>query len=254
MASWQRRSALAATAFGLTLASFWAQAAADQRKGCSEDTMVVFDASGSMGGTDLNSVTPRIAKVRKALATVLPEVAPVRPIGLIVYGPGASNKCESVELRLRPMLNAAEAIMAEVDSIVPAGRTPLTAAVTQAADVLDYKSKPATIVLITDGEETCGGQPCNAAGLLKARGKDLTIHVIGYRDKLATTGPFGSRCMADVTGGTYVSVETTEQLAEALRATLGCPYVTEAPEPAATRVAQTRGAQTPIARAPLTSP
>jgi Ca-activated chloride channel family protein len=198
--------------------------------------MVVFDASGSMGGTDLNSVTPRIAKVRTALAVVLPEVAPVRPIGLIVYGPGASNKCESVELRLRPSLDAAETIMTEVDNIVPAGRTPLTAAVSQAAEVLDYKTKPATIVLITDGEETCGGQPCNSAGLLKAQAKDLTIHVIGYRDKLATTGPFGSRCMADISGGTYVSVETTEQLTEALRATLGCPYVTQAPRPAQTRI------------------
>ena len=195
--------------------------------------MIVFDASGSMGGTDLNSVTPRIAKVRKALGTVLPEVASIRPIGLIVYGPGASNKCETIELRLRPALDASDAIMAEVESVVPAGRTPLTSAVSQAAEVLDYKAKPATIVLITDGEETCGGEPCNVAGLLEAKGKDLTIHVIGYRDKLATTGPFGSRCMADVSGGTYVSVETTDQLIEALRATLGCPYVTQRKGPGA---------------------
>jgi Ca-activated chloride channel family protein len=236
MVSYRMKRVVGAGAAGLLVVMACSQAAADPPQGCSEDTMIVFDASGSMGGTDLNSVTPRIAKVRKALSMVLPEVAPVRPIGLIVYGPGASNKCESVELRLRPVLDAAETIMAEVDSIVPAGRTPLTAAVSQAAQILDYKTKPATIVLITDGEETCGGQPCNAAGLLKAQGKDLTIHVIGYRDKLATTGPFGSRCMADVSGGTYVSVETTEQLVEALRATLGCPYVTQDRRPSQTRI------------------
>lgn len=249
MVSCQRRTAFGAAAVGLMLALLCMPAVADQRQGCTEDTMIVFDASGSMGGTDLNSVTPRIAKVRKALAAVLPEVAPVRPIGLIVYGPGASNKCESVELRLRPVLDAAATIMAQVDSIVPAGRTPLTAAVSQAADVLDYTAKPATIVLITDGEETCGGQPCNVAGLLEAKGKDLTIHVIGYRDKLATTGPFGSRCMADVSGGTYVSVETTEQLVEALRATLGCPYVTQERLPAPKPITKAS-----VTREVLTSP
>lgn len=193
--------------------------------GCSQETMIVFDASGSMGGTDLNSVTPRIGKVRQALANVLPEVAPYRPLGLIVYGPGATHQCESIELRLRPALNAAGAIMGYIDDIVPAGRTPLTAAVRQAAEVLHYTQKPATIVLITDGEETCGGDPCGLAGNLKAKADNLTIHVIGYRDRLATSGPFGSRCMADVTGGTYVSVETTDELVSALRATLGCANV-----------------------------
>lgn len=231
-----RRSGTALCALSCVALGLCAPSAAEPRQGCSEDTMIVFDASGSMGGTDLNSVTPRIAKVRKALGTVLPEVASIRPIGLIVYGPGASNKCETIELRLRPALDASDAIMAEVESVVPAGRTPLTSAVSQAAEVLDYKAKPATIVLITDGEETCGGEPCNVAGLLEAKGKDLTIHVIGYRDKLATTGPFGSRCMADVSGGTYVSVETTDQLIEALRATLGCPYVTQHKGPAQTQI------------------
>ncbi|NOT72136.1 MAG: VWA domain-containing protein [Hyphomicrobium sp.] len=204
---------------------------------CSQDVMIVFDASGSMGGTDMNSVTPRIGKVREALAKVLPDVAPVRPMGLIVYGPGAANNCNSIELRLKPALNADAAIMHDVNSTVPAGRTPLTASVSQAADVLDYKSKPATIVLITDGEETCGGDPCGVASALKRNAKDLTIHVIGYKDPLAIKGPFGSRCMADATGGKYIAVDTTDQLIAALRATLGCPFVTQAPASAKVRSA-----------------
>lgn len=204
---------------------------------CNQDTMIVFDASGSMGGTDLNSVTPRIAKVRDALAKVLPQVASIRPMGLIVYGPGASSNCDSVELRLKPELNADAKIMEQVQSLVPAGRTPLTSAVREAAEVLDYKNKPATIVLITDGEETCGGDPCGLAGLIKSQARDLTIHVIGYRDLLVTKGPFGSRCMADITGGKYTSVDTTDQLVDALRAALGCPVLSELHVPTANRQA-----------------
>ena len=33
-------------------------------------------------------------------------------------------------------------------------------AVEQAAEVLNYRSKPGVIVVVTDGEETCGGAPC----------------------------------------------------------------------------------------------
>ncbi|PPD00046.1 MAG: hypothetical protein CTY31_09110 [Hyphomicrobium sp.] len=199
----------------------------EQNPACNHDAMIVFDASGSMGGTDMNSVTPRIGKVRKALAQVLPEVAPIRPIGLTVYGPGYGNNCDSVELRLKPVLDATETIMAEVTALVPAGRTPLTAGVKLAADALAYRDKPATIILITDGEETCGGNPCGVAAQLKREAKDLTIHVIGYKDPLAAGGAFGSRCMADATGGQYTAVETTDELIAALRKTLGCPFLTE---------------------------
>lgn len=199
----------------------------DQNPACNHDAMIVFDASGSMGGTDMNSVTPRIGKVRKALAQVLPEVAPIRPIGLTVYGPGYGNNCDSVELRVKPVIDATETIMAEVTALVPAGRTPLTAGVKLAADALAYRDKPATIILITDGEETCGGNPCGVAAQLKREAKDLTIHVIGYKDPLAAGGAFGSRCMADATGGQYTAVETTDDLIAALRKTLGCPFLTE---------------------------
>ena len=62
--------------------------------------------------------------------------------------------------------------MSAVNGLVPAGKTPLTSAVEQAAEVLNYRSKPGVIVVVTDGEETCGGSPC-------ALGKQL--HLTGDR-------------------------------------------------------------------------
>ena len=50
--------------------------------------------------------------------------------------------------------------MKEVKPLVPTGKTPLTTAVEQAAQVLDYRNKPGVVVLVTDGEETCGRSPC----------------------------------------------------------------------------------------------
>ena len=68
---------------------------------------------------------------------------------------------------------------------------------------------------------------------MKKAARDLTIHVVGYRDG-QQQGYFNARCMADVTGGQYVSASTQDELVKALRKTLGCPYVTKnivAPRP-----------------------
>lgn len=196
--------------------------------------MIVFDGSGSMSGTDhqgIGTLEPRINKVRKALATVLPEVQHMRRIGLITYGPGPYNRCDNIVLNLQPAPDAATRIMGEVDKLVPAGRTPLTSAVTQAATVLDYRRKPGVIVLVTDGEETCGGSPCGLADRLRSEAKKLTVHVIGYRVKdyswTGSSGGFQSRCLPEKTGGHYISVQTTDDLIAALRKTLGCPLLTE---------------------------
>jgi Ca-activated chloride channel family protein len=198
---------------------------------CRDDAMIVFDASGSMAGTDLNSspVAPRIAKVKEALARVLPGVAEGRKLGLIDYGPGPYNRCDNIELRLKPMPDAAGLIMAIVESLVPAGRTPLTMAVREAAKVLNYPVKPAVVVLLTDGEETCGGDPCGLARMLRSQGAHLTVHVIGYRTRDGSTGMgmLQSRCLADETGGLYVSAETTDELVAAFQKTLGCPAVSQ---------------------------
>ena len=148
---------------------------------CRDDAMLVFDASGSMAGTDLNTPpTPRIARVKEALAKVLPHVAAGRNIGLIDYGPGPANQCNNIDLLLRPAPHAAERIMAAVDKLIPAGRTPLTEAVREAARVLQFPQKPGVVVLLTDGEETCGGDPCEMAHALRAQGENLTVHVIGF--------------------------------------------------------------------------
>jgi Ca-activated chloride channel family protein len=118
-----------------------------------------------------------------------------------------------------------------VNALTPAGRTPLVSAVRQAAEVLDYRNKPALIVVLTDGEETCGGAPCDIGKELHAAAKQLTIHVIGYRVKdFSWTGEqsiLDVRCLAEQNGGLYLPAESREELVEALDKTLGCPMVTQ---------------------------
>ncbi|MGV1013974.1 MAG: vWA domain-containing protein, partial [Methyloceanibacter sp.] len=210
-----------------------AQAPDDTRIPCTEDAMIVFDASGSMAGNTVqglfNTIT-RIDEVRKALAQVLPNAAKFRKIGLITYGPGPYQQC-NVTLDYPPMRNAAEPIMSVVNAINPAGKTPLVEGVKQAAEVLKYRTEKGVVVLLTDGEETCGGAPCELGKLLRADGRDLTVHVIGYQLLNFSWTGYQSildvKCLAEETGGLYITAQNRQDLIEAFEKTLGCPMMSE---------------------------
>jgi Ca-activated chloride channel homolog len=204
----------------------------DQHLACAKDAMLVFDASGSMAGPGFGErTTTRIEAVREALAEVLPEVAPARNLGLIVFGPGSHQpgECAKIDIRLTPAANTAERIMSVLNDVQPYGQTPIASSVQKAADVLNYRQKPAVIVLLTDGEETCSGNPCALADQLKREGIDTTVHVIGYMVAHTSGMPaaYPTRCLPERTGGLFVSVETKAELVNALRTTLGCAYSSE---------------------------
>ena len=91
--------------------------------------------------------------------------------------------------------------------------------------MLKYRERPAVIVLLTDGEETCGGNPCALAQMLsEAESADLTVHVIGYMTAHTSGMParYATRCLPEQTGGLYITTETTDELIAALQKTLGC--------------------------------
>src|SRR5262245_1183548 len=203
---------------------------------CAEDAMIVFDASGSMSGNQTLGIPnsrARIDEARSALAQVLPNATKYRKVGLVTYGPGPYNQC-NVKLNFKPTANAAFPVMSAVNALVPAGKTPLTQGIEEAAEALGFRNKPGVIVVITDGEETCGGKPCDVAKQLHAEGYKLTIHVIAFRyEGFSWTGNSSSvldlMCVAQETKGLYIKANDEESLVEALEKTLDCPMTSEAP-------------------------
>jgi Ca-activated chloride channel family protein len=225
------------TAFALlwlVAGNVWVLAGEEKERGpCTEDAILVFDASGSMAGNlnqGIATTLPRINEVRSALAKVLPTITRVRRVGLITYGPGPYQQC-NVQLALKPVPDAAGLIMQEVNTLNPAGKTPLSAAVEQAAEVLDYQNKPGLVVVVTDGEETCGGSPCGLGKELRANAVQLTVHIIGFRMKdFSWTGEssiLDAKCLAEKNGGIYITADAEQDLIEALEKTLGCPMLSQ---------------------------
>lgn len=198
---------------------------------CTEDAMIVFDGSGSMAETGFNAIgAPRIGEARQAVRSVMPELAARRRLGLVVYGPHGDRACQSAALRLEPQWEAGGPIIAEVDGLVPDGETPLTEGVRLAAETLQYREKPGVVVLVTDGKETCGGDPCALAGQFAREAPGLVVHVIGFKvrgehwdwSNPGAEGVSVARCLAEETGGQYVNAESVADLEGALRMTLGC--------------------------------
>ncbi|KNG92401.1 vWA domain-containing protein [Pseudaestuariivita atlantica] len=217
---------------------------------CATDAMLVFDGSASMAERgDAARGEARIVDARAAMRRALPLITVLRRVGLVVYGPngtpgdgpGASPMesvgCRSVDVRFGPETDTASRMIGEIDALVPGGSTPLTAAVSEAAEALDHTRAPGIVVLVTDGRETCGGTPCALAETLRADSADLVVHVVGFRvradyfdwesgeggDHVQAETP--ARCLADRTGGTYTATETVEELVAAMDATLGCALI-----------------------------
>ena len=66
----------------------------------------------------------RIDEAREALRDAMPDITPVRRVGLLTYGPGTSaDSCSNIDLRFGPRDNAAEAIIAELAALAPKGLT-----------------------------------------------------------------------------------------------------------------------------------
>ena len=98
---------LTAIALTLLVACEASAGSAEQAKPplCTEDAMIVFDASGSVYGDGWGyastSRMSRIDNAKTAIANVLPTITRSRRVGLITFGPGPYNQC-NVKLDLKP--------------------------------------------------------------------------------------------------------------------------------------------------------
>ncbi|MEM9027670.1 MAG: VWA domain-containing protein [Pseudomonadota bacterium] len=220
--AYRMRRSVAAAALAV-VAAISGPVAAFANDVCHEEAMLVFDASGSMATRLPGANASKIDIARRAAADVLPDITAQRATGLVTYGGIPGSACNSVNLRLPPMSNSADLILAELLTLSPSGQTALSQATWLAAQTIDRKKRPGTVVLVTDGLENCGLNACALGTKLHAEAPQLKVHVIGFR--IGSRSEQSIACLAQATGGTYTSVEGYEDLRRALRVTLSCPKI-----------------------------
>ena len=178
-----------------------------------DDVMIVYDASGSMWG-QIDGVN-KIVTAREVMADLVNSWPEDTNLGLIAYGHRSEGSCDDIETMITPQPIDRQEFINKVNAIVPKGKTPISSSLKQAAEVLKYRDNNATIVLISDGLESCHGDPCAVAADLKQNGVSLTTHVVGF--DLGQQGNEALSCIAKNTGGLFVPASNASELKEALR-------------------------------------
>ena len=152
------------------------------------------------------------------MTEVLSTIPPTQEIGLMAYGHREKGNCSDIELMVSPAAGTGAEIAARVNQMRFQGKTPLSESVRQAAEALRFGEEPATVVLVTDGLETCEADPCALARELEAAGLDFTAHVIGFGLSRAEGAQVA--CLATETGGQYLQASDAGALRDALSATV----------------------------------
>ncbi|ALX04244.1 hypothetical protein AERYTH_05785 [Aeromicrobium erythreum] len=211
---------------GVTLLLAWSTLVGAGAAAPSEDrpaqgggaVVLVLDGSGSMkepGGAGATRMTEAKAGLR-AVVEDLPDDAQV---GLRVYGSTISEgpgSCEDTELLAPVARTDRGALRAGVDRLRPLGNTPIAYSLRQAYGDLPTEG-PRSIVLVSDGEENCGGDPCEVAADLRKKGADFYVDVVGLQVDPASRAQL--TCIASAGGGTYYDVQDVSRLQDTLTRT-----------------------------------
>jgi len=189
----------------------------------SDRAIIILDASGSMWA-QINGKA-RIDIARETLKDVLAGVPDTLELGFMAYGHRSKGDCNDIEMLVEPAAGTADAIAGAAAQLNPKGKTPLSASVKMAAEELKYTEDKATVILITDGLETCDADPCALATALAKDGVDFKVDVVGLA--LSRKEADQVRCIADNTNGKYLSADDEDGLKTALTDVVS--EVTQAP-------------------------
>ena len=178
------------------------------------EVMFILDGSGSMWGTAGGKM--KIEAAKEVMAQVVPGLPPEVKVGLTVYGHRRKGDCADIEQLMPPGSDDRDRLLALVRSITPKGKTPMAASIGQVAEQLKTRENETTIVLVSDGIETCHDDPCGAVKKLKEAGIKFVLHVVGFGVNQKAAQQL--TCMAQAGGGRYFAAADASGLTQALEA------------------------------------
>ena len=185
---------------------------------------LVLDSSGSM----IQEIAPGLTRI-DAAKNVLRDVIAAIPereginVGFRVFGhegnnteSGRAESCQSSDLVVPIEGVDKDALNAQVDQYQPVGWTPITLSLERAGgDFVETGDNIANaVILVTDGLETCEGDPCAAARALAGSEASVTTHVIGFG--LTQEDQQTLQCIADEGGGLNLGAGSADELSAAL--------------------------------------
>ncbi|MGI9326213.1 MAG: vWA domain-containing protein, partial [Pseudomonadales bacterium] len=184
---------------------------------------LILDASGSM--LQREDGVRRIEIARTVLDELVREqLSDNRDFALRIFGHKAANECRTdLEIPLGPLDRSAAAQRIASINAMNLAKTPIADSLKQIPNDLAKASGPKTIVLITDGEETCDGDPAAVLSELRGAGLDVQVSIVGF----AIDDPELKRTFetwAQIGGGSYFDARSAEELTRSLRTVISGPF------------------------------
>jgi hypothetical protein len=184
---------------------------------------VVLDASGSMLQRLNGERRIDIAKaaITELVNKTLPESV---AFTLRVFGHKEADSCRSdLEIAAGPLDRAKAASAVASVTAMNLARTPIADSLRLAAGDASGHSGPLLIILVTDGEETCDGDPAAVIRELAAGGTEVRVNIVGFAiDELMLQETFAE--WARLGNGRYFNAGDAEELTAGLRESVEQPF------------------------------
>ncbi len=185
---------------------------------------IVVDASRSMWGR--MGSEPKMVVAKEILEDVSYWFPEDLDLALRAYGsasPSDANDCADSTLLVPFGEGNRDLIRGAIADLRPLGQTPIAYALNEAARDFGSSQNDRAVVMVTDGIESCGGDPAGAARALRAQG--IMVHLIGFGLGNTTDEDAASlQAVADASGGRYVTASSAEGLKEALAQTVATSF------------------------------
>ena len=179
----------------------------------SGNIVFILDASGSMWGQVEGKA--KIAIAKEVLIGLIKDLPDDAVVGLVAYGHRSKGDCGDVE-ELVPLSRVdKEKLIKTIQGLSPKGKTPITLSVRMTAEKIRHLEDETTIILVSDGKETCEGDPCALVKELKNSGIKFVMHVIGF--DVTEEERIQLECMAEAGGGDYFTARTAGDFKVAAR-------------------------------------
>ena len=184
-----------------------------QAKAQYPEMMFIIDASGSMWSK--TGSQSRMDAAKQVMNEIIPSIPAEVRVGLTAYGHNRKGDCNDIETLIPPGSDDRDGLLQKVMALNPKGMTPMAAAIENVADQLKNKETETTIVLLSDGEETCHDAPCAAVKSLKDSGIKFILHVVGFGVNSKQKEQLS--CMAEAGGGAYFGAADYSSLLAAFK-------------------------------------
>ena len=182
------------------------------------NVVVLMDASGSMKGEIAGQTKMELAKA--AIDRFVEQIPVDANVSLISYGHVGSSSdadkiasCSKVESVYPLSTYQAEKFADSLQSFEAKGWTPLAGAIQKAGEILQaYPAEEYAnlVYMVSDGVETCDGDPVAAAKLLQSQNIKAKVNIIGF--DVDNEGQQQLKQVAESGGGEYVTVEDPTDL------------------------------------------